>query len=198
MRILSGFTLFFYTLVFLLVGGLFVVVSLNVLPQEAITETIDAIYTMPNIRLILGLTGVLLIFISVLVVQLAVGRFQRERTIAFDNPDGQVTISLTAIEDFIRRSMKQIPEVKELKPHVRANKKGISVVNRVVLYSDISIPETTEKIQNVVKTRIIEMLGIEEPLAIRVHVVKIVHKEEPAKEPKKDEKGSSFRGNIQY
>lgn len=198
MRIISGLTLFFYTLVFLIIGGVFIVVSLNLIPQEAITEMIETVYTTPNIKMILGFTGVLLIFISVMVVQLTVGKLQRERTIAFENPDGQVTISLTAIEDFIKRAIKQMPEVKELKPNVRAGKKGISIVNRVVLFSDINIPETTEKIQNVVKTRVLDMLGVEEPVMIRVHVVKIVHKEDAQKDKAKDDKNSSFRGSIEY
>jgi len=198
MRIISGLTLFFYTLVFLIIGGFFITISLNLLPQEAITETIEAIYATPNIKMIMGFTGVLLIFISVMVVQLTVGKLQRERTIAFENPDGQVTISLTAIEDFIKRAIRQMPEVKELKPNVRAGKKGISIVNRVVLFSDINIPETTEKIQNVVKTRVLDMLGVDEPVMIRVHVVKIVHKEEAQKDKAKEDKGSSFRGSIEY
>ena len=157
-----------------------------------------AIYTTANIKLILVITGTLLIFISIMVVQLALGKLQRERTIAFENPDGQVTISLTAIEDFIKRAIKQMPEVKELKPHVRAGKKGISIINRVVLFSDINIPETTEKIQNVVKTRILEMLGVEEPVSIRVHVVKIVHKDDGQKDHKNDAKPQSYRGSIEY
>lgn len=198
MRIISGITLFFYTLVFLIVGGVFIVISLNLLPQEAITETVETVYATPNIKMILGFTGVLLIFINVMVIQLTVGKLQRERTIAFENPDGQVTISLTAIEDFIKRAIKQMPEVKELKPNVRASKKGISIVNRVVLFSDINIPETTEKIQNVVKTRVLDMLGVEEPVMIRVHVVKIVHKDEAQKDKTKDDKGQSFRGSIEY
>lgn len=198
MRIISGLTLFFYTLVFFIMGGLFIAVSLNILPQDIITGMLDEIYTTPNIKLVLGVTGALLIFISVMVVQLTLGKLQRERTIAFENPDGQVTISLTAIEDFIKRAMKQMPEVKELKPHVRAGKKGISIVNRVVLFSDINIPETTEKIQNIVKTRILEMLGVEEPVSIRVHVVKIVHKDEGQKDARKDDKQASFRGSIEY
>ena len=198
MRFISGLTLFFYTLVFLAVGALFIVVSLNLLPQEAIIGTLDAIYTSANTRLIIGVTGLVLIFISVMVVQLTVGKLQRERTIAFENPDGQVTISLTAIEDFIKRAVKSIPEVKDLKPHVRAGKKGISVVNRAVLFSDVNIPETTEKIQSTVKARIVEMLGVDEPVSIRVHVVKIAHKDEHQKDGRKDEKAASYRGSIEY
>lgn len=198
MRFISGLTLFFYTLVFLLIGGLFVVISLGLVSQDSIVDMLSAVYATPNIRLILGITGILLIFISIMVTQLTMGKIQREKTIAFENPDGQVTISLTAIEDFIKRALRQLPEVKELRPNVKASKKGITIINKVTLFSDINIPETTEKIQNIVKTRVQDMLGVEEPINIKVHVVKISHKEEGAKEVKKDEKASQFRGSIEY
>jgi len=198
MRFLGGLTLFFYTLVFLIVGGLLITMSLNLIPQESIVDTINTMYAARDMRLIIGITGILLIFINIMVVQVAMGKIQRERTIAFENPDGQVTISLSAIEDFIKRALKQLPEVKELRPTVRAGKKGIAIVNKVTLYSDINIPETTEKIQNIVKSRVQDMLGVEEPINIRVHVVKIVHKDEPSKDVKKEEKSPQFRGSIEY
>lgn len=198
MRILSGLTLFFYTLVFVLVGGLLITMSLDLVPKDAVLESISMVYDTANIRMVLGITGVLLIFISFMVVNITMGKIQREKTIAFENPDGQVTISLSAIEDFIKRALKQLPEVKELRPSVKAGKKGISIVNRVTLFSDINIPETTEKIQNLVKVRVQDMLGVEEPISIRVHVVKIVHKDEHQKEQKKDDKPTSFKGSIEY
>ncbi len=198
MRFLGGLTLFFYSLVFLMVGGLLITMSLNLIPQENIIDTINTIYAARDMRLIIGITGILLIFINIMVVQIAMGKIQRERTIAFENPDGQVTISLTAIEDFIKRALKQLPEVKELRPSVRAGKKGIVIVNKVTLFSDINIPETTEKIQNIVKSRVQDMLGVEEPINIKVHVVKIVHKEESPKDIKKEEKAPQFRGSIEY
>ena len=121
MKIINGLTLFFYTIVFLLIGGFFIAVSLNIIPQESIIDSITTLYAAANIRLILGITGLLLIFINIMVVQLTMGKIQREKTIAFENPDGQVTISLSAIEDFIKRALKQLPEVKELKPSVKAS-----------------------------------------------------------------------------
>ncbi|MFA5145822.1 MAG: alkaline shock response membrane anchor protein AmaP [Candidatus Omnitrophota bacterium] len=198
MRFISGLTLFFYTLVFFLLGGVLISVSLRVIPEDAVSVALSTVYATTNIRLALGITGLALIFISLLVVQITMGKIKREKTIAFENPDGQVTISLTAIEDFIKRAIKQLPEVKELKPNVRASKKGISIINRVILFSDINIPETTEKIQHIVKTRVQDMLGVEEPITIRVHVVKIVHKEDSKKEARKGELSSPFRGNIEY
>jgi uncharacterized alkaline shock family protein YloU len=200
MRFLGGLTLFFYTLVFLLVGGSFITIALELVPQETIVETINTIYATSNTRMVFGITGALLIFISILVMQVALGKLQREKTKTFENPDGQVTISLTAIEDFIKRALKQLPEVKELRPSVRSVKKGIVIDNKVILYSDINIPETTEKIQNLVKARVQDMLGVDEAISIRVHVVKIVHKDEAAKHVKKDDKPQTpqFRGSIEY
>ncbi|MDP2929426.1 MAG: alkaline shock response membrane anchor protein AmaP [Candidatus Omnitrophota bacterium] len=199
MRLIGGLTLFFYTLVFFLVGGLFIVVAVNIIPLNYIIDTLNTLYTNTDVRLILGITGGLLIFISLMVVQITVGIVRKERTIAFENPDGQVTISLTAIEDFIKRAMKNLPEVKESRPNVRANKRGIVIVNRVVLFSDANIPETADKIQNIVKSRVQEMLGVEEPIEIRINVVKIVHKEERSKDTKKDsDKVPPYRGTIEY
>ena len=198
MRFISGLTLFFYTLVFLLVGGACIAISLDLIPQESIVESLNTVYVSTNTRLIIGVTGLLLIAISLMVTRITIGKLQRERTIAFENQDGQVTISLVAIEDFIKRAAKQLPEVKELKPSVRADKKGIIVIARVTLFSDINIPETTEKIQAIVKTRVQEMLGLEEQTTVRVHVVKIVNKEEAGKGERREDKSPKFRGNIEY
>jgi hypothetical protein len=138
MRFIDGLTLFFYTLVFLVLGGLLISVSLNLIPQDAIIDTINTVYSANDVRIILGVTGLIIIFINIMVIQLTMGKIKRERTIAFENPDGQVTIALTAIEDFIKRAIKQLPEVKELRPFVRASKKGIRIVNRCTLYSDVT------------------------------------------------------------
>ena len=196
MKIISGLTIFFYTLVFFLVGGAFIAISLGLVSLDSITSVLGYVYSSTNIRLTVGITGLLLIFISIIVAQLVMGKVQREKTIAFDNPDGQVTISLSAVEDFIKRAMKQLPEVKELRPNVRASKKGVIIINRVTLFSDVNIPDITEKIQNIVKRRVQDMLGIDEPINIRVHVVKIVHKEESAVQ-KKEEPTAPFTG-IRY
>jgi uncharacterized alkaline shock family protein YloU len=136
-----------------------------------------------------------------LVVQIALSRLEREKTLAFDNPDGRVTVSLTAIEDFMKKLTSQIPEIKELKPKVSATKKAVIVDTKVILYSETSIPNITEKIQSIVKNRVQDMLGIEEPIIVRVHINKLVDREEPKKkkhpEKEKKEEVPQFRG-IEY
>ena len=201
MRIFSGFTMFFYTLVFLAIGCGLIIISSNIIPVDEIVRAITYSYETMNLRWTIGLVGLLVILYSLVAVQIALGNLQREKTIAFDNPSGRVTISLSAIEDFIRRTSANIAEVKELRADVTATKKGIHIKNRVVVYSDANIPDVTERIQSILKHRIQEMLGIEEPINIKVHIAKIVAKEskerKAAKIEEREEKKAIFKG-IEY
>jgi uncharacterized alkaline shock family protein YloU len=126
---------------------------------------------------------------------------QREKTIAFNNPDGQVTVSLSAIEDFIKRLSSTIMEIRDLRSNVVAGKKGIEINTRISLWAEANIPATTENIQATIKHRIQEMLGIEEAIIVRIHVGKIVPKEkkEHKKKGKQDtEEAAPFQGSIEY
>lgn len=200
MRVVSNLTIIFYSIFFFVIGVSLVLIAFNVLSKDMIDYTLDFIYLNQNMRLIVGITGGLLAVVTLLVIQVVFGRMQMERTIAFENPDGQVTISLNAIEDFIKRLTKQLPEIKELKPDVIATKKGVDVTIRLILHSDVNIPDVTERVQSLIKGRIQDMLGIEEPIFVKIHIAKIAQKEE-SHEPKPAETepaaASSFRG-IEY
>ena len=176
MKIFSGFTMVVYTIIFLIIGAGLICVSLQVVPFEEIVRGLDYVYYDLNAKTYVGVAGLLVIFYSLFTLQISIGNFRREKTIAFDNPGGQVTISLTAIEDFIRKTAAHIPEVKELKPNVVAGKKGINIGTRAVVFSDSNIPDATEKVQAILKSRIQEMLGIEEAITIKVHIAKIVER----------------------
>lgn len=197
MRVISTLTIILYSILFFIIGVSLLLVAFNLLSKDIIGYTVEFIYNTPNMRLIIGITGGLLILVTLLVIQVIIGRMQMERTIAFENPDGQVTISLSAIEDFIKRLTRQIPEIKELKPNVIATKKGVDITTRLVLFSDTNIPEITEKIQNLIKGKVQDILGIEEAISVKIHIAKISQKEEQ-KEPRlKEKEPVSFRG-IEY
>ena len=201
MKIVNGITRFCYTVILLLLGTVLIMIAFNLMPQERLLDAIALIYAQPNFRLITGFAGLLLMGLSLLITQIALSRLEREKTLAFDNPDGRVTVSLTAIEDFMRKLGSQIPEIKELKPKVSATKKAVIVDTKIILYSETSIPNITEKIQSIVKNRIQDMLGIEEPIIVRVHIHKLIDREEPKKkkhsEKDKKEEVPQFRG-IEY
>ena len=114
-----------------------------------------------------------IMFMSFLLAKLIYGRRQMERTIAFENPTGGVTVSLTALEDLIKRLIVQMPEVKEIRPYMIANRKGLEVDIKLVLRHEANIPELTARFQDLVRRKIEEAVGMEGKINIRVHVIKI-------------------------
>lgn len=188
MRFFSVLGIVFYAAIIIGIGLAMIVFSFNLLLPQDINSLLIFAQSSQNSRIIIGLSGALLILISFSFAQIILGKFQRERTIAFATSSGQVTISLSAVEDLIRRLSGVIPEVKELRPHVVANKKGIIVDMRVVLHSEANIPELTSRLQDITKTKIQEVLGVEEQIIIRIHVAKIVRDEKDNRKKKDFEK----------
>jgi len=127
-----------------------------------------------------------MILLSLSFAQLILGKMQKERTIAFSSPTGRVTIALSAVEDLIKRMCSSIPEVKELRPYVIAGKRGLEIDLKVILRSEINIPDLTTRLQDMVKTRLQDVLGVDEQIMIRIHVAKIVSVEEKDKKAKKE------------
>ncbi len=184
MRIFTVLGILFYASVIILIGVAFIVFSLNLLPPQDINDLLIYIQNSPNSRIISGLSGFLLILISFSFAQLILGRFQREKTIAFSTSSGEVTIALSAIEDLIRRLAGIIPEIKEIRPDVIATKKGILTDLRVVLKAEANIPELTSRLQEITRSKIQEVLGIEEQIIIKIHVTKIISPEQRDKRRK--------------
>ncbi|MFA6129661.1 MAG: alkaline shock response membrane anchor protein AmaP [Candidatus Omnitrophota bacterium] len=177
MKFFTVLGIMFYAIIITAIGLALIVFSLNLLLPQDINNLLIYAQTSPNSRLVIGFSGVLLILISFSFAQIILGRFQREKTIAFTTSSGQVTISLSAVEDLIRRLTGVIPEVKELRPNVVVNKKGIIVDMRIILRSEANIPELTSRLQDITKSKIQEILGLEEQVIIRIHVAKISHDE---------------------
>ena len=188
MRFFTTLGIIFYATVIIVIGLALVVFSFNLLLPQDINNLLIYSQSNQNSRIIIGLSGALLVLISFAFAQIILGKFQREKTIAFTTPSGQVTISLSAVEDLIRRLAGIIPEVKELRPNVVASKKGIIVDMRVVLHSEANIPELTSRLQDITKSKIQEVLGLEEQIIIRIHVAKIAHDEKDNHRKKEFEK----------
>ena len=176
MNFIRSLAIIMHALVLLAIGGILVSLSLGLLSPDELGDIVNYIYIQTNAKLILGIIGVMFIAGGLLTANLNLGRMRAQKTIAFENPEGQVTVSLSAIEDFIKKSVRHLPEVKELRSNVTASKKGINIVCRATIFADSNIPAITERIQSIVKSNVQEMLGVEETINIRIHVTKISSK----------------------
>jgi uncharacterized alkaline shock family protein YloU len=196
MRFFTVLGVIFYAVILILIGFILIVFALNILQPQDINNLLSYAQYNPHSRIIIGLAGLLLILVSFSFAQLILGKFQRERTIAFTTSSGEVTVALSAIEDLIRRLTGLLPEIRELRPDVIASKKGIMVDLRVVLKSEANIPELTDRLQEITRAKIQEVLGLEEQIIIRIHVAKIATPEEKKKKelPKEENPNLPFGG----
>ena len=174
MRFLSALLRLLGVLLILFVGVLFLALSLRLLRIEEISGILTFLYTSQNVRLFLGVTGGTILITTILLSRIIVQQFQKERTIAFRNPDGEVTVALEAIEDFIRRLGNDFNGVREIKPTIKATRSGIQIKIYATLWADTHIPETTEGLQGIIQSHIHDILGVEEPITIHVHVRKVI------------------------
>ncbi|MDP1853880.1 MAG: alkaline shock response membrane anchor protein AmaP [Candidatus Omnitrophota bacterium] len=187
MRLFYTLGVYFYVTALTIFGLLMITLSFHWLEVRDIAAALDFLYNNTyNSRLILALAGILLIILTMFFAQILTGKLQKERTIAWNNPNGQVTIALTAVEDLIKRLTSTVGEIKESRSDVVAGKKGeLNIDVRIILRSETNIQELTSNLQEMIKNKIQEILGLEEAITVRVHVAKIIpvdFKDKPLKE----------------
>lgn len=178
----------------LLIGFVLAGIGARMVPEAQMMEWIGLAYENSVNLLIVGLTGAVLILIVLSGIYSFFRKLREKKGVTFANPEGQVKITLLAIEDFIRRSVSEIKEVKNLKPKAEVRKKGIRILNKVTLWSGANLPEVSNNIQSMIRKRLEEMLGIENIDSVNVFVTKII----PRKKKAKEEEEPSFTGNIEY
>ena len=93
-------------------------------------------------------------------IMLKMRELRQEQCIAFDTPGGEVAIAMVAVEDFIRRRATELHGVKSLIPRIHAGADGIGIDIRLDVWAGTNIPRLSEELQNSVKTKVQDSLGI--------------------------------------
>ncbi|MDE2027033.1 MAG: alkaline shock response membrane anchor protein AmaP [Candidatus Omnitrophica bacterium] len=173
MWLLIRIAILFYLVIIWTTGISVILLVVHSLHLRTIQQLLWLIYNDKQTGAIAGFFAGGIMLMSFVLARLIYGRRQKERTIAFENPTGGVTVSLTALEDLVRRLIVQMPEIKEIRPYMAAHRKGLEVDIKLVLRHEADIPELTGRFQELVRRKIEESVGLEGKVNIRVHVIKI-------------------------
>lgn len=177
MKITNFLVITLYTLAFLVSGFFLIYISLGLISLDDVVKTIERYYAFELNRFLIGIVGALLIIISAgFILHLLEGLFRKERDINLSGPSGQIRVSLSAIEDVVRRCGRQFLDVKELRSRIVIRRKGLNILSKVTLYAGVNIPEITEKLRSLIRERLGKVLGIEDEIKVTIHVVNIVEK----------------------
>lgn len=174
MWLLTQVAVFFYLTIIFSTGFLCILFFFHQIKLESIVNVLTNIDHDSQLSMILAAVVGFIMLLSLLWAKLIYARRRKERTIAFDNPAGPVTVSLSAMEDLIRRIAVRVPEIKEVRPTITAIKKGLDIEIRLILRTDVSIPEMTARLQEMIRSKVQDVIGLEGKINIRIHVIKIV------------------------
>ena len=159
------------------------------------------VYSDESMKVSAGALAVLFLIINYVFYRILFEGKSKEEIIAFDNPDGRVSVALKALEDMIKRVTTRLLEVKEVKSCITVSKRGLKVKMKLIITSEVSIPEVTSRVQNMIKQKVQDMIGLDERVNVEIHVEKIladsfpekVVKEKAVKE-EQPEAGVPFQG----
>ncbi|MBN1522065.1 MAG: alkaline shock response membrane anchor protein AmaP [Candidatus Aureabacteria bacterium] len=109
----------------------------------------------------------------------------KPQSIYFENTEGKVSISNTAITDFVNRICGNYEEVThaESKVHASKSKKGDMVISiSMDILGGTNIPESIEKLQQNIRRQLNELLGLENIESVEINIAKIISQEKESSE----------------
>jgi uncharacterized alkaline shock family protein YloU len=107
-------------------------------------------------------------------------RVRRQDCISFDNPEGEVIIAISAIEDFVKRLGRSFHEVRDIAPAVVAVDGGVAVEARVTLWDDQNIHAACERIQKVIRSQVQTFFGLANVHTVKIFIARTIPRTEPA------------------
>lgn len=195
MWLMTRLAIVFYVTIIWITSLAVMLFIFHVMDLYTVEQFLNLVYNDSKVGAIVFGIACGIIFVTFLLENLIYGSRRRERTIAFNNPGGPVAVSLSALEDLIKRLSAQVPEIKEIRPVVLAIKKGLDIEIKLVLRCEANIPDLTTRLQDLVRRKIEETINMEGRINIRIHVVKISLEDLKGKRPVRvDEPNVPFRG----
>ncbi len=173
MKVVNVFAQIFAIFAFLTLGSLFMIVALHVLSLEDALYKIREVYQNPVQSVHLGFIGVLFIAVGLIFSRMLVKKGRESDAIIYQGETGPMIISVSAIEDVMKKVLKKFHMVKEWKAKTLIHGKDLEIKLRLVLWSGGGVPKLLAEIQDEIGDRLRKMLGSDNRFEILCDVQKI-------------------------
>ena len=111
MKVFSRLAILFYVISIIILCGCVILFVSHVFLFEEVNYYLRLLYFDAQLRSSAVIMAAAWILLSMLFAKIVVGKEQQQGTIAFDNPSGRVSVSLTVLEDLVRRLVAKEHEV---------------------------------------------------------------------------------------
>lgn len=169
----------------LLLGALLLVLIFRVLLPafqggETWSEFVTAIST-GRIRVIIIALAMLAGLIAFVLTGLASG--PRSHYLSYESDQGNISISLKALQDFLSHLKSDFPAILSLHPRVLARDEHLDITLEVRVKAGAPIPELSRMLQERARTLIQERIGISDIRDIEVKIEEIIREKESSVQP---------------
>lgn len=162
-----------YTLLLTIVSGTMVLVAIAPEWVQPHVWFQDAMTTGRG-RFIVGLIGAAFFIVSVRLIVVPFKRRGGGQPVVHETALGEVSISLDAVENLVRKTARSIKGVREIKAVVSHTKDGLKILLSGTISPEVSVPEVSEEIQSQVRSYVKRVVGVE-PVDIRLEVENIAN-----------------------
>lgn len=123
-----------------------------------------------NARLVVLLLGFLLILLCLRYIQSVIT--VNEKIIY--SPQGKISITLSALEDIIKKTLEEKKEISQVKPRIILHKRSVEVLIKANLAAEINLIDLADEIQDKIKNKLIRILGEKETITVKIKIKKLV------------------------
>ncbi|MGB4511052.1 MAG: alkaline shock response membrane anchor protein AmaP [Thermacetogeniaceae bacterium] len=158
MRQQNLFFLIVFALIVLFLSGCAIAVALGLLHPQ---EQIDMFLSEVGNRWGLAAGGTFLAILSLWCL-LAVFRRPREReVIIHESGLGRIQISAAALENMIRRAVRDVRDVREVKPVLRLDHDGLVILLHMSVNPEADLPQVSQDVQGIVQEYLEKKGGVQ-------------------------------------
>ena len=157
MRAIDRALLALYSIIFSLVSlfVLFLAISGN------IPYYLQHAFRSDDQRLVIGIIAVLIFIISIRLLFTTFGSKRSDNALIENGALGQVRVTLSALENLVKKVSFQVVGVKEAKPKLLLTQNGTNLLIKIALTPDIPIPQASQELQTKIKEELEKIAGIE-------------------------------------
>ena len=173
MKVVNVFAQLFAIFSFLTLGSLFVIVALHILSFEDAIIRVRELYDNPWRSVQTGFLGLFFISTGLIFSKMLLKAGRQTEAVIFQSEIGPMIISVSAIEDVVKKVLKHFHLVKDFRIKTVVHGKNVELRIKLVLWSGGRLPELLAEIQEKARNRVKKLLGPENLIEVNCGVQKI-------------------------
>lgn len=167
------FSHIFAVFAFLTLGSLLLIVSFHILSLDSALTQLQELYSSPWHSFQTGMVGLVFISVGLSFARMLIKKKRDAEALIIDGEMGPIVVSLTAIEDVVKKVLKRFHLVKDWKVKTTIKNKDVEIGLRLSLWSGTNIQDLLLEIQEEIRMRLVKMVGQESRIEIVCDVQRI-------------------------